>query len=339
MTTLPEIASLWIGDELSWLEQLCLKSFADAGHHTTLYSYTPISNVPHGVHTADAALIYPGDPILRHARTGSPAIHADMWRLNLLKKTDKIWVDADMYCYRPFSFTSPFVFGWEKPGLICNAVLGLPRDSKALNGLMAFFEDEYAIAPWLKDWQIAELQAERDAGTPVHMTEQQWGFTGPASVTHFLVETGEIDNALPEPAFYPVSFKHRNHMIMSRFSVEDRFTDDTCGVHFWARRMKPRLAEKENNVPRTGSFMHGLLARHDIDPSKAPIPLKLKQQVEDGGVDRDDPQFRAQVGLAALKDDSTFGAVAKEFDVDRKFVRACRDRIRDNAAKLFDGAD
>ena len=31
MAKLPEIASLWIGGQLTWLEQLCLKSFADAG--------------------------------------------------------------------------------------------------------------------------------------------------------------------------------------------------------------------------------------------------------------------------------------------------------------------
>ena len=38
MKPLPNIASLWIGGRLSWLEQLCLKSFADQGHRTTLYS-------------------------------------------------------------------------------------------------------------------------------------------------------------------------------------------------------------------------------------------------------------------------------------------------------------
>lgn len=49
MADLPKIASLWIGGDLSWLEQLCLKSFADAGHQITLYSYAPISNLPEGV--------------------------------------------------------------------------------------------------------------------------------------------------------------------------------------------------------------------------------------------------------------------------------------------------
>ncbi|MCT4608678.1 MAG: hypothetical protein N4A70_05675 [Pelagimonas sp.] len=283
MANLPEIASLWIGGRLSWLEQLCLKSFADAGHHTTLYSYSPIPNVPNGVHVADAEEIFPQHPMLRHARTGSPAIHADMWRLHLLKKTDKIWVDADMYCYRPFAYDSPFVFGWEKPGLVCNAVLGLPKESQTLNGLLEFFKDEYPIAPWLRPWQQRELKEKRDAGTPVHMTEQAWGFTGPASVTYFLQRTGEIQHAHPESAFYPIDFKNRNKMILTRKRgfVDEALKPDTCGVHFWARRMKPRLQENENNRPRPNSFMDTLLSKHEIDPDAAPIPPKPNRASEE----------------------------------------------------------
>lgn len=89
MANPPEIASLWIGERLTWLEQLCLKSFADAGHHITLYSYQPFENLPDGAYAGDASDIYPGEPMLRHKRTGSPAIHADIWRLNPLRKTNK----------------------------------------------------------------------------------------------------------------------------------------------------------------------------------------------------------------------------------------------------------
>lgn len=288
MAKLPEIASLWIGDRLSWLEQLCLKSFADAGHETTLYSYTEISNLPDGVQGADAAEIFPGTPMYRHVRTGSPAIHADLWRLQLLKKTNKIWVDADVYCRLPFDFNSDFVFGWEKhPKLVCNAVLGLPKDSQTLNGLLDFLQDEYAIAPWLAEAQQQELQAQKDAGDPVHITAQKWGFTGPAAITYFLKETGEISHAKPQEAFYPISFKHRNHMILSRFSPEDDMTENTHGVHFWARRMKPRLQEKEGNVPRRGSYMHGLLKKHDIDPSAAPIPAKKSPPADQADIKQD----------------------------------------------------
>lgn len=331
MKPLPKIASLWIGGRLSWLEQLCLKSFADQGHHTTLYSYSPIPNLPEGVHAGDAEEIFPSEPMLIHAKNGSPAIHADMWRLHLLAKTDCIWVDADMYCYRPFDFDSPFVYGWEKPGQVCNAVLGLPSDSKTLLGLLDFFKDEYAIAPWLKPWQQAELQAEKDAGRPVHMTEQNWGFTGPASVTYFLEKTGEIEHAEPQIVFYPISFPDRNHMIMSKFNIEERLTEQTRGVHFWARRMKPRLEEKENNTPRRHSFMEGLIAKHGIDPAAAPIPPKKKVSE----APTHDPDFMARIGIEALRGDSSVTKICRDHVVDKQFVKTCRDTIVNNAATLF----
>jgi len=197
MGNLCEIASLWIGGRLSWLEQLCLVSFAHAGHDVTLYSYSHIDNVPPEITQRDAREIFPAEPMYRHARTGSPAIHADLFRLNLLKKTDMVWVDADMYCRRPFDFDSDRVYGWEKPDLVCNAVLGLPRDSLALNNMLEFFQDEYAIAPWLKPDQKEELEKARAAGKPVHMTAQNWGFTGPGAVTWFLKDSGEIESANP----------------------------------------------------------------------------------------------------------------------------------------------
>jgi len=327
LANLPEIASLWIGGRLSWLEQLCLKSFADAGHHITLYSYGKIDNVPDGVETAEASDIFPGEPMLKHARTGSPAIHADMWRLQLLKKTDKIWVDADIYCYRPFDFDSEFVFGWEKKDLVCNAVLGLPRDCDTLNQLLAFFEDEYAIGPWLDDWQRDELEAEKRAGKPVHMTEQNWGFTGPASVTHFLKETGEIDHAQPQEAFYPVSYKNRNHLIISRFKPEEEMTEKTYGVHFWARRMKPRLEEKEHNTPRRGSFMDKLLIKHGIDPAAAPIPTKIVKHHEKAA----DPDFRTRIGTEALQEDVSIDSLSRKYLVEKSFVKECRQEVTDAA--------
>jgi hypothetical protein len=274
---LPTVATLWIGDRLSWFEQLSLKSFVDAGHETLLYSYGPIYNAPSGVTLRDARDVFPGDEIICHARTGSPAIHADLWRLHLMQQTDYIWIDTDVLCVRPFDFQSPFVFGLEKPHLICNAVMRLPSDSATLKGLMDFISDPYAIGAWLKPEQQTELQMLKDRGEPVHFSEQAWGLTGPAALSHYLRETGEWEHVLPRTAFYPVSFKDRNKMLRSRFNIDKDFlTPDTYAVHMWARRMKPRLEEAENNRPRRGSYMDNALKKHGINPDDALIFPKKK---------------------------------------------------------------
>mgnify|MGYP001126840362 CR=1 FL=1 len=329
---LPEIASLWIGGQLSWLEQLCLVSFAHAGHHVTLYSYSHIDNVPPEITQLPAQKIFPSEPMYCHARTGSPAIHADLFRLHLLKKTDKIWVDADMYCRQPFDFDFTSVFGWEKPGLVCNAVLSLPKDSNALNNMLEFFKDEYAIAPWLKPHQREELEVEKKAGNPVHMTEQNWGFTGPEAVTWFLQESGELEKALPQVSFYPVSFKKRNHMIMKRFKVEEQLTNETYGVHFWARRMKPRLEEKEGGVPRGGSFMDAAIKLHGITPGMAPIPPKkavVKAPI-------DDSVFRANLAIEALSGKTSIDGLSRKYLVEPKFIKECVNTLVKAAPGVFE---
>lgn len=216
----------------------------------------------------------------------------------------------------------------------------MPKSSRALALLLEFFEDEYAIAPWLKPWQQAEPQDAKDTGQPVHITEQQWGFTGPAAITWALIQTGEIKYAEPVEAFYPVSFKRRNNLIVNRFTPQDNFTEDTRGVHFWARRMKPRLQEQENNTRRRGSFMHKLLNKHEIDPANAPIPGPVTKLNGDSR----DPEFRARLAVEALRGQESIGQLAKNNNVVPKQLREWRAQLISNAVKLFeeqdiDGAD
>ena len=103
MTDRAEIAMLWMRGSLSWLERLCVQSFLDHGHPVTLWSYDEIGGVPEGVRRADATAILSLDEPVVHERTGSPALHSDIFRYRLLdKRPGVIWADTDAYCLRPF---------------------------------------------------------------------------------------------------------------------------------------------------------------------------------------------------------------------------------------------
>ena len=180
--SLPIVASLWIGGSLSYIEQVCLKSFVDHGHRTILYTYGEVGGVPEGVEVIDANLIFPNDNFIRHAKSGSPAVHADAFRYRMIELQNVIWVDADILCMRPWDFEDQWVFGWEKPDrLVCNAVLGLPRFSKTLAKLNDLCKTEYPIPPWAKPEEKERLEKARDAGNPVHVSELEWGVWGPAA--------------------------------------------------------------------------------------------------------------------------------------------------------------
>lgn len=267
---LVEVASLWIGDELSWLEQLCLKSFVDAGHRTTLFTYSKVEGIPKGVHVEPADDIFRSDKVIRHARTGSPAYHADVFRLHLIKDHDVIWVDTDAYCLRPLIRPSNGHYhGWISDNVkqINNGVLGLPKTSKTLEAMLDFTSDEYPIPPWYSSEKQAELRLLKESGRGVHVSLLPWGVWGPNALTHFLHDTGEVKYSQPKDVIYPVPFSHKRALLKPRrrHLVEGWVTQNTTSIHFWGRRFRSAVSET-GGIPPKGSYTADLLAKHGVDP-------------------------------------------------------------------------
>jgi len=268
------LGSLWIGGNLSWIEQLCIKSFLDHGHAFTLYTYEGVTNAPEGTIVADANALFPATEFITHRASGSPAYHADAFRYRMIAETGLAWVDVDILCQRPWRLSEDApLFGWEKPGrVVCNAVLRLPRTSPALERLNAFCATQYPIPPWFAAEERAALEAAHEAGAPVHVGDMPWGVPGPAAVTHFLRETGEIEAAQPQVAFYPIPFRDRRDMLSAGIDISDRLGPDCWGVHLWNRRLRRRLVTHHGGIPEHGSFVGEAVRRHGIDCSAAPIP-------------------------------------------------------------------
>jgi hypothetical protein len=273
-TTRPvRLGSLWIGGNLSWLEQLCIKSFLDHGHEFTLFTYEGVTNAPPGTIIADASEMFPKADFIVHRASGSTALHSDVFRYHMIARTGLVWVDCDMLCLRPWVFPTGHVYGWEKRGrLICGAALGFPADSPTLRALIAFCEDPAPIPEWFPEEQKAELRARRDAGDPVSVSDLPWGIWGPAALTHFLTRTGEARHALPVPAFYPIPFRDRRDLLDPAIDLGERIGPECWGVHLWNRRLRRRLVTHHGGIPEPGSFVGRAVARHGIDCRAAPIP-------------------------------------------------------------------
>ncbi|MCB4456396.1 class I SAM-dependent methyltransferase [Leisingera sp. McT4-56] len=289
---LPAIASLWVGAELSWLEQLCLQSFLDNGHEVVLFTYGEVKGVPDGVQVADANEILPADNIIRHAKTGSPAYHADVFRLHMLRQTDYVWADTDAYCCQPWGIRGKHFHGWisdDKP-MVNNGVLRLPKTSRTLKAMLRFTSDEYPIPPWYSAEKQAELQALKDRGEGVHVSLLPWGVWGPDALTWFLQETGEISRSQPGHVIYPVPFKNAGVVLNPNRPVQAArlIRDDTLSIHFWGRRFR-NIAAKYGGVPAEGCYVHGLLAKHGIDAEKTRHLLAPPPQAEPATADPVDP--------------------------------------------------
>ncbi|MBZ4022361.1 hypothetical protein CKO11_07815 [Rhodobacter sp. TJ_12] len=268
-----EVGTLWIGGALSWMEQLCLKSFVDAGQKITLFAYEDIPNVPEGVILRDGREIIDTDDFIKYEKKNSYALFADWFRLHMIAQNPgMIWVDTDVYCHRPMDYDSDYVMGYELPDSdrVNNAVLGLPADSELLHAMLEFTADRYAIPPFLRRGLREDYAAAAAAGTPVHVSQQPWGVWGPSMVTHFVRAYGLGDKVQPMEAFYPVPFPERLRMIRKAIKVEERLTEATTALHLWASN-KRELGIRYNGLPPEGSYLAKLLRQHELRPEFAPI--------------------------------------------------------------------
>lgn len=113
MRTYDPIQSLWIGNVLSPMEQMCIQSYQQQGHEFYLYVYEPVEGVPAGTIIKDAAGILPPDQLFVDEFGGYVNV-SNQFRYALLYKKGGWWVDMDTVCIKPFDFSTDFVFSSER---------------------------------------------------------------------------------------------------------------------------------------------------------------------------------------------------------------------------------
>lgn len=265
-----QVATLWIGDRLSFLEQLCLKSFVDLGQRITLYSYAPVAGVPAGVIQRDAAEIMPAARILRVARgrrtlRGSPALHADLFRLHLMAKTEAIWADADAYALRPLAARGGYLFAM-RGGVAMNGVLRLPQDSPALARLVAFANGMTR----LPDWVTGDERIAFESGA-VALTHEnlRWGAAGPDALHHVLTETGEIRHASGPNVLYPIPARDKLRFLEPGMAP---MPPRAMSIHFWGTNLRAELARRGGHPPQ-GSMLELMCRMHGIVPTPETLPV------------------------------------------------------------------
>lgn len=281
MSEMYRIAMLWVEGDLSYLEQLCIQSFLDAGHPVSLFHYGVVGNVPKGVRLVHGDTILQIDNFIQHERTGSLALFSDVFRYHLLARSEGlIWADTDAYCLRPFRSETGHYFGWESDLNINGGVLGLPADSPALANLLKMTTDEFGIPPWYSPQTQQKLQERSQSGNPTHVSELPWGVWGPHAVTYHLHQTAEAKYAFERHVLYPVKFEFRRRMCKAkhRSAVDQMLHADTTSIHFYGRRMRAFLAAQPDGLPEKGSLIDHLLDKHQINPVAAPVSDKFKRQ-------------------------------------------------------------
>ena len=125
------IQSLWVGNSLSKMEQLCAKSYLHNGHDFHLYVYDEIKNVPHGVVLKNGNEIISESKIFKDNRGGF-ASFSDFFRYTLLYKKGGWWVDMDSICLKYFDIKEDYCFSCENGSIVNNGFIKTPSNSEFL---------------------------------------------------------------------------------------------------------------------------------------------------------------------------------------------------------------
>ncbi|MBU3031277.1 glycosyltransferase family 2 protein [Paracoccus marinaquae] len=268
-TDLARIGSLWIGGDLSWLEIASLHSFVALGHDVALYAYDEIANVPPGVTLRDAREIWDSAGFVIHKESGSPAPHADIFRVMMVRQTGRVWVDTDVIALRPFALDIDWYLGHERQDKeeLGNAILGLPAGSRLLEDLHAFLTDPHPVPPWMPQPRREKLAALWRAEPDFGFGDLAWGTSGPKALTHFARATGDIEHAQPQEMFFPVTFQERRMLLNPRRAEEldHRVSKaESRSVHLYSRWMRKASAREEAGLPPRDSWIGRWAAEHGI---------------------------------------------------------------------------
>lgn len=211
------VQGLWIGSELSVMEQLSITSFLRNGHEYHLYTYNELKNVPAGTVIKDGREILPASAIFQYHDRPSYAGFSNYFRYKLLLERGGWWVDSDLVCLRPFEFPEAYVFSSEMNGeeeLTNVGVIKAPPGSEAI---------KYA-------WSICQA---KDPGKVV------WGEVGPRLMSEVVKKHGLDKYQKPYYLFCPISEWRR--LLEPHVAIHPQ----AYAIHLWNEQW--RLANQDKN--------------------------------------------------------------------------------------------
>jgi len=207
----PVVQSLWIGNELSQLEKLCIASFINNSFDFHLYVYEEINSVPKGVILKDASKVVHPERIFKYKNYDTYSGFANLFRYALLLNNGGYWVDLDIICLKPFDFEFEYIFAGQriqnrKEVLANNCIIKSPVASPIM---------EYCYAK----------------AASINPDELAWGQTGPVLLTEAILKH-DLANFIASPdIFCPIAWWDWKRAIDDSFNPNE--FKDSYTIHLW----------------------------------------------------------------------------------------------------------
>ena len=217
------IQGLWIGPELSLMEQLSISSFLRNGHDYHLYVYGEVKNVPAGTVIRNANEILPAARIFQYKHRPSYAGFANHFRYKLLLERGGWWADTDIVCLKAFDFPDEYVFSSEinhrGVEVVASGIIKVPAGSS----IMAYA------------WKVCESK------NPNRLV---WGETGPKLMTKAVRKFSLKGYKKNSRVFCPVDYEGWQTVLQPDAGLS--LDDGTFAIHLWNEMW--RLAGQDKNA-------------------------------------------------------------------------------------------
>lgn len=248
------VQSLWIGGNLSKVEQLCIQSFLDCGHDFHLYAYEKIDNIPAGTKLLDAREILPEEKIFRYKKgwaKDSVSGFADVFRLEMVKKNGGWWVDMDMICLKKLDFTDDLIFcssyEFEHGALVNNCIFKAPKN----HPFLVYCLDE-----------IKKIDLEN----------MDFGLAGPFLFQKAVKNLGLESKVKPYETFNPICWKFLADLVLGKLPIKAQIKEwfrpilkpetmhgrkimpHSYTLHLWNEVWKSGNFDKNGNYPAHCKF-------------------------------------------------------------------------------------
>jgi len=219
------IQGLWVGNELSVMEQLSIASFLRNGHEYHLYVYEDVKNIPSGTTIKDGNEILPESRIFQYKQQASYAGFSNFFRYKLMLERGGWWVDTDTICLKPFDFEAEYVFSSEfamGEEFINSGIFKAPIGSEVM---------AYA-------WRICESK------DPERIV---WGETGPRLMATAVRECLLERYAQSPEVFCPISYADWHRVLEP--DADLKLTDRSYAIHLWNERWRAAGQDKNATYP------------------------------------------------------------------------------------------
>ena len=203
------IQGLWIGTELSTMEQLSVSSFLRHGHEYHLYVYNELKNLPLGTVVKDANEILPSSRIFQYKEKPSYAGFANFFRYKLLVERGGWWTDTDTICLKAFDFPEDHVFSTEILGgreVVTSGILKAPAGSEVM---------AYA-------WGVCQTK------NPEQLV---WGETGPRLMGEAVRKFSLEEYLKPHQVFCPLGYVDWHKVLEADADLS--IVESSYAIHLW----------------------------------------------------------------------------------------------------------